>query len=191
MAEIPIDDEPGFVYIIHAKGTNLYKIGLTTNRPRKRMKQMQTSSPHKLAIYAAAHFTHCNHTEEDMHNRFSDKRVNGEWFEFSEEEANAAADTLLAESLENRGIEIAHYIFEMHQAFANIPCREGQMRSLLCKALHDILHTVTLDEGIDAEDALIQLFGKTDLTYPSTRDEFSKAIDRYGNCGPYEAPNKQ
>lgn len=63
------------VYLVHAKGTDLYKIGKAVD-VGKRISDLQTSSPYKLVILAVVEGTR----EKDLHARYKQFRQHGEWF---------------------------------------------------------------------------------------------------------------
>jgi hypothetical protein len=70
-----------YVYIIHATGTNLYKIGQTRNL-KARLRGLQTSSPYPLRMIDKCFGS--QDLEFYIHREFADYRKTGEWFEFSE-----------------------------------------------------------------------------------------------------------
>lgn len=76
-------DSPGVVYI--AKCNGAYKIGLSKN-PQRRLKDIeyQQGSPVKLiyGINTEGMFQ----TESALHHLFYDKRIEGEWFDLSEDD---------------------------------------------------------------------------------------------------------
>lgn len=73
---------PGFVYLIHAVGTNRVKIGFSAN-PEKRLKELQTGSPFELKLLAKWPGT--LDTELSGHRTFADYHCIGEWFELEVE----------------------------------------------------------------------------------------------------------
>lgn len=64
------------VYLMIDKNTGLYKIGRSKN-PEYREKTLQSQKPtiEIICYFAGSHFD-----EKSLHNKFSDKRVRGEWF---------------------------------------------------------------------------------------------------------------
>lgn len=77
--------ERGAVYIFHAMGTDLYKIGWTNGDPLKRMADLQTGCPHKLRFVKA--YIGTMKDEKSIHFQFWDTHYYGEWFLFSKDEA--------------------------------------------------------------------------------------------------------
>jgi hypothetical protein len=75
------------VYLIWAKGTRLYKIGVSRN-PEERIKTLQGSSPHHLVLLHSFKTQFAEKAETAIHKGFGlDKKVTpGEWFELSEDE---------------------------------------------------------------------------------------------------------
>lgn len=67
-----------FVYVIHATGTSLIKLGYSTN-PQKRLSELQTASPHKLQILASWPGNRAR--EKRLHRHMAQFRREGEWFE--------------------------------------------------------------------------------------------------------------
>lgn len=67
-----------YLYIIGNEVENICKIGISGN-PSKRLKQLQTGCPYKLTILAVVgSFDY--ESEKNLHNRYKDYRLNGEWF---------------------------------------------------------------------------------------------------------------
>jgi hypothetical protein len=67
----------GFVYVIHAMGTNRIKIGHSAD-PEKRLAQLQTGSPHELKLLGQWPGT--IEVEQLVHKRLAEYRCGGEWF---------------------------------------------------------------------------------------------------------------
>ncbi len=77
-------NKPGFIYLIHAKGTNRYKIGLTTRSVEQRFSELNGSqSPYPLELLEAIPTDNVTITEGYLHSKFILHRKHGEWFEFS------------------------------------------------------------------------------------------------------------
>ncbi len=71
------------IYLVKAEGTNLYKIGYTGGKVRNRVKSMQTGCPHKLSVIKKVEGS--KYREKLLHEAFSSKQRQGEWFEFNDE----------------------------------------------------------------------------------------------------------
>lgn len=74
----------GWVYLVHAEGTNRYKIGRSVN-PILRAKDLEKQSPYPLKLLKTFHTPDCVTDEEVLHRKFDCYRVHGEWFELPTE----------------------------------------------------------------------------------------------------------
>lgn len=80
-------NKPGFIYLIHARGTNRYKIGLTTRSVEQRFAELNGSqSPYPLELLEVISTGNVTETESYLHQRYAFQRCHGEWFEFSNRE---------------------------------------------------------------------------------------------------------
>ncbi len=70
----------GWVYLIHAEGTDRYKIGRSVN-PVARHQTLQKQSPYPLKIVDSFWTMDTVHDEAYIHERCKDNRKYGEWFE--------------------------------------------------------------------------------------------------------------
>ena len=76
----------GYIYFVHADGTNRYKIGLTVDLDR-RMKQLNgKQAPFENKLLWSIKVSDMRSAEKDLHDTFSSRRVNGEWFTFNANE---------------------------------------------------------------------------------------------------------
>ena len=69
--------QSGEVYLI--KANNFYKIGATSN-VKRRISEISTSIPFEISIITTITTDDMYKLEASLHDRFSEKRVNGEWF---------------------------------------------------------------------------------------------------------------
>ena len=86
-------DPRSFKHIYLIQSENLYKIGIAkdVNRRWKAISDM----PYKVNIIAYSDLMpNPNKIEAELHNRYRDKRVKGEWFSLSSEEAEEVKDYL-------------------------------------------------------------------------------------------------
>lgn len=74
----------GYVYLIHAIGTNRYKIGRTIGL-KVRLQQLQKQSPYPLKIVAAFRSSNPAWDEAHWQDCYKEYRAYGEWFEFDED----------------------------------------------------------------------------------------------------------
>jgi len=80
----------GYVYLIHCKETTFYKIGISKNYYGARLQVLQTGCPFELEMIYVIHSNdHCN-LEKELHDKFEDKRVRGEWFDLDEASLDTA-----------------------------------------------------------------------------------------------------
>lgn len=73
----------GKVYLLQGKGTRWFKIGVTTSIS-SRIKQIGVNSPFPLVMIAHYDVEDAAMNEREWHDRFSDKRTHGEWFELDD-----------------------------------------------------------------------------------------------------------
>lgn len=71
----------GYVYLIHALGTNRYKIGRSVN-PIVRFETLKKQSPYPLQIIDCFWTPDSIEDEKRLHQYFKSDRVFGEWFVF-------------------------------------------------------------------------------------------------------------
>jgi len=71
----------GYVYLVWAKGTDMYKIG-SSQYPEKRLPTLQTGSPVELELIASKSFESHEFEEKRLHSYWKQFRVQGEWFRF-------------------------------------------------------------------------------------------------------------
>ena len=64
------------VYFIQRESGGPIKIGYTKSNAKSRMRSLQTAHAEKLVLLA----TSDRHAEKDLHERFADLRLHGEWF---------------------------------------------------------------------------------------------------------------
>lgn len=76
--------EKGWVYVIGNDEFGLYKIGMTTRTPDERLKEFVPKLPFETTIIATIPTLKPMELEAQLHNKYKDKRTNGEWFELSE-----------------------------------------------------------------------------------------------------------
>lgn len=69
----------GFIYVVQMEGHPLYKIGRSSNVPR-RMSEIGIQLPFPYQLCFAHRVPNSHFTESDLHDDFSWARLNGEWF---------------------------------------------------------------------------------------------------------------
>ena len=83
----------GFVYLIESIDAGTCKIGITKNDPNKRLKQLSTGNDSPLILVSTFKTDNYRKLESWLHRKYSDKRLNGEWFMLSEEDINSFTAT--------------------------------------------------------------------------------------------------
>lgn len=82
---IATENKEGHVYLLHAVGTDRYKIGMTqSGRMAKRLDELsgsQAAFPVELITFIDVCDRH--QVEAELHQKFKAHRKHGEWFEFS------------------------------------------------------------------------------------------------------------
>ena len=71
-----------YVYLISDSNTYNYKIGISNN-PERRIKTLQTGNDNKLKIVHKILCEYYTHVEKALHHRYNLNKINGEWFELS------------------------------------------------------------------------------------------------------------
>jgi hypothetical protein len=77
-----------YIYLLQLEGTDLYKIGFTKNSPSKRVKSLQTGSPHKIILADQYETEMASKIESILHRSMKSKKyiaedgftLLGEWF---------------------------------------------------------------------------------------------------------------
>jgi hypothetical protein len=73
----------GWIYVVEGQG-DLYKIGLTTRTPSKRLAEFTPKLPFPTTLLVTIPTDDVISHEKAIHERFADRRVNGEWFKLSD-----------------------------------------------------------------------------------------------------------
>lgn len=81
-----IENAKGYVYLIEAE-TGQYKIGRSKNPPN-RLRAIGVKMPFKVEIIHTIQTNDMYSLEINLHQRFADKRVNGEWFALSQDDVD-------------------------------------------------------------------------------------------------------
>ena len=81
----------GYVYVIHCEGTTFYKIGISKKNYNDRLYNLQIGCPFELEMIYVSHSDDHRRLEKELHKKFKDKCVRGEWFDLDE----ASLDTLI------------------------------------------------------------------------------------------------
>ena|ERR1700731_1472502 len=73
----------GFVYLLQAEGTDIYKIGKTKNLSQ-RLRDIGFISPLPVKLLGFRFCPTPHKKEESLHRHFAKQRLHGEWFRFTE-----------------------------------------------------------------------------------------------------------
>lgn len=71
----------GYVYLIHAEGTNRYKVGRTKSISR-RIRELKSQSPYPLKLVDCYWSPDADSDEKWFHTLYGHWKVHGEWFDF-------------------------------------------------------------------------------------------------------------
>ncbi len=74
-----------YVYLISDINNYTYKIGISNN-PENRLKALQTGNDRTLRIIHKVICENYSKVENALHNKYCFLKVNGEWFELTEED---------------------------------------------------------------------------------------------------------
>lgn len=72
----------GKIYVIQSGESHYYKIGLTKNITKTRLKALQTGNPYRLYLRLTMEVADMKLAEDILHRRYYEQRGIGEWFYF-------------------------------------------------------------------------------------------------------------
>ena len=75
----------GIVYLLR-DDNNKYKIGITTRKSIKRLKELQTGNSEQIKVVEEFKSKWFRKIETALHNRYNTKRLKGEWFDLEKED---------------------------------------------------------------------------------------------------------
>lgn len=96
----------GYVYFVRQAEDDIFKIGMTNKVPKSRLEQLQVNSPFELSIFGLIGTVDARKVEKQLHRKFRDQRLHGEWFSLSEQEAEQALKEFGGEKLDCDFIEL-------------------------------------------------------------------------------------
>ena len=79
--------EYGYIYLIRNSHFE-YKIGMTKQNVNRRLKQLQTGNSEDLELVKYLMVENYKKVEKSLHNHFSHKRINREWFNLSKNDVS-------------------------------------------------------------------------------------------------------
>lgn len=89
------EKEDGCVYFFKHKGLEPVKIGYSTNNdPFKRFAQFQTYAPFGAEIVGFERSSMALTMEQNIHKKYKDRRLSGEWFLITDEEIKAEIEEI-------------------------------------------------------------------------------------------------
>lgn len=74
------------IYVFKQAGSEFYKIGITKKPLEERIMQLQTGNPNKIEAVVCFETKHNYRMEVAVHAYYRLKRVDGEWFQLTEED---------------------------------------------------------------------------------------------------------
>jgi hypothetical protein len=77
------DNDSGYVYVV--KSGNYFKIGKTKS-PKSRISSLQTGNPENIEPIYVIKCNNMSALETDLHRRFYNKRIRGEWYALNSED---------------------------------------------------------------------------------------------------------
>ena len=95
-----LDDD--FVYLLHAEGSDRFKIG-HSNNPEGRCQKIRQQSPFPISLVCSYMVINAHECEQKLHKMFSHRRIHGEWFVFeSKDHARGLIDEFFSVGLHTR-----------------------------------------------------------------------------------------
>ena len=91
MSVAPNSPSAGYVYLVRC--ADLYKIGATKNAVQ-RIARFETAYPHDLKTIRVTLVADMKRVESELHKRFAQKRVKGEWFDLTASDLRVIARML-------------------------------------------------------------------------------------------------
>jgi hypothetical protein len=85
-AKSPVSPKPGFVYLVRAESGH-YKIGRTRD-PQNRIKTFSVQLPFRVEFEHVIKSDDMCALEEQLHERYANKRLDGEWFNLSADDVD-------------------------------------------------------------------------------------------------------
>ena len=76
-----------YANLIKIKDKNKYKIGLTSNL-KQRISSLSNQNPFEIKLITAIENNDIYKLESELHKKFADKNIKGEWFELSQKDVD-------------------------------------------------------------------------------------------------------
>lgn len=75
----------GIIYLLK-DDNGMYKIGITTRKSTKRLKELQTGNAEEIRVVSEFKSEYFRKIENTLHRRYTSKRMKGEWFNLEKED---------------------------------------------------------------------------------------------------------
>jgi len=75
----------GIIYLL-TNGNGQFKIGITTRKTTKRIKELQTGNGDEIQMLAEFKSSFFRKIEGSLHRRYGTKRLKGEWFDLEQKD---------------------------------------------------------------------------------------------------------
>jgi len=93
-------------YVIKSGNSDYYKIGKTSRTVPSRLKELQTGNPHPLKVVKVL----SGDLEGYYHDKFSHKRVSGEWFKLSRRDLKQIREIQPNTSITNKLFKLSFWL---------------------------------------------------------------------------------
>lgn len=144
--------DPGYIYVAQMVGHSIYKIGRSSNVPR-RMSEIGVQLPFPYRLVFAHKVPYVHYMESDLHRDNASYRKNGEWFELSGNSLDVIQRRLLYAQTE----WLTHRVvrrFNEDDLYPNVLRQYGKIFFMLGRRNDRRLSRLVRAEGAqDAEDA--------------------------------------
>ena len=107
-------NDPGFVYLMHAKGTRFFKIGRSFDPTQREYQLNNTKSPVEIELLSQISTINAFKAEYILHEYFSNKRTRGEWFELDPFELHTIMS--LDENKMNKCLTDKNHLKDLHKS---------------------------------------------------------------------------
>lgn len=78
----------GIIYLLR-DGNDKYKIGITTRKSTKRIKELKTGNPEKIELVSEFKSKWYSKIESTLHRQYYLNRLEGEWFDLKEKDTQS------------------------------------------------------------------------------------------------------
>jgi hypothetical protein len=156
----------GQVYVVHAIGTSLYKVGVCESLLENRLKHFTVHCPYPVELVRAIKCQSCRRLEEQVHERLRANRTSGEWFAIDDGDLLDVVSDIEKIALELNENE-AHRMEKIRVRDPRIGHRQyNKRRSVFVSAntarlLESHCRKIGVRPGVFIENAVLVAIGKT------------------------------